>query len=107
MLGETLEGMGYQVTEASTGADALADFLIQPSDVVITDLLMPEVDGFETIRQLKTISPALKVIAMSGGGRIGSGRYLDVAKNLGAEHTLKKPFTRTELVEALHEVLGE
>ncbi len=63
-------------------------------------------EGFETIMHLKKIKPDVKVIAMSGGGRIGPGHYLDLARKLGTVKTLEKPFEFRELAKALVDVLG-
>lgn len=76
-------------------------------DLVITDLIMPEKEGIETIQDLLRRQPRLRIIAMSGGGRGNANDYLPLAKLLGARRTLAKPFTFEELTEAIAGVLAE
>ena len=71
-------------------------------DLVITDLIMPEKEGIETINELRLDFPDIKIIAISGGGNIGADNYLSLAKNLGADMTLSKPFTRDDLTKAVN-----
>ena len=66
---------------------------------------MPEKDGIEIIRELTTEFPNIKIIAISGGGRIGPTDYLHMAKMLGAKRTLTKPIERNDLVKAVKELL--
>lgn len=70
-------------------------------ELVITDILMPEVDGIEVVRSVKRRWPALPVIAMSGGGQIAAGDLLDMIGQLGADHVLKKPVLRGDLLAAV------
>ena len=108
MLRLTLEELGHDVTEAHDGKEGLAAHQLNPVDLVITDLVMPGMEGIETIIELKRCSPALKIIAMSGGGRINAATdYLPTARLLGANRTLAKPFTPQELSAAIAEVLKE
>lgn len=96
----------HQVMTANNGQEALE---IQPSsqfDLVITDLIMPEKEGIEMIVELKRMAPALKIIAMSGGGRNNPTDYLALAKGLGASQTLAKPFTREELLGVVNYTLS-
>jgi DNA-binding response OmpR family regulator len=73
--------------------------------VIITDILMPEQEGFETIRELRRDFPTTGIIAMSGGGQIGSDNLLVIAERLGAQRALQKPFGLQELLDAVHELL--
>ncbi len=91
-LAEVLKRAGYEVHTAPEGATALKLFRQQPFDLVITDLIMPGMEGVETILELRRLAPAVKLIAMSGGGRLGPQDYLPIAKRLGANETLVKPF---------------
>ncbi len=88
----SLEQSGYTVTDAEDGGQGLRAFAAQPAELVITDIIMPDVEGMETIRELRKLSPAVPVIAISGGGRITSDDYLHMAKLLGASAILAKPF---------------
>ena len=96
---------GHQVTEARNGREAMDIYRREQFDVVITDLIMPEQEGLETIQQLKRQNPKVKVIAISGGGRLSANNYLQLAERLGAQRTLAKPFTTEELVKAIAEVM--
>jgi DNA-binding response OmpR family regulator len=95
---------GYAVFDAVHGADGLLQLRKNPVDLVITDMLMPEMDGVETIQQLRRSFPGVKIIAISGGGMASPDHYLKIARKLGAGKTLKKPFTFPELLGAIHEL---
>jgi CheY-like chemotaxis protein len=105
MLGLNLAMMGYAVTEATNGKEALAAQKSEPADLILTDLVMPEKEGIETIGELRKKYPAAKIIAMSGGGRVSAADYLKVAKMMGADFALAKPFTQQELAEAIAKTL--
>jgi len=105
MLRLMLEDAGFAVVEAEHGRKGVELYAGQPTDLVITDIIMPEQEGLETIRSLKHSFPALKIIAMSGGGRICSQNYLDMAIKIGADRILDKPFGRGELLQAIRHVL--
>ena len=97
-----LTAEGYEVVAAEDGQRGLE--LLQDFDdieVVITDLIMPNKEGIETIMDMHKIRPELKVLAMSGGGRGGISSYLSTAKNIGAAATLAKPFRKQELLDAV------
>lgn len=104
-LSTVLKRANHAVIVAGDGAEGMAKLKRQPIDVVITDLLMPNKDGLETIMELGKTSPTTKVIAMSGGGKLQYADYLSVAKHLGAFRTLQKPFTPTVILEAVEEAL--
>ena len=97
---------GYEVEGASNGKDGVASFQRNPVDLVITDIIMPEKDGIETIMDLKRSNKDLKVIAISGGGRAEPENYLHSAKLIGANLTLRKPFTNEEMLRAVRELLS-
>lgn len=103
---EILEDAGHTVVTASDGHRALVAVKAGGIDLVITDIIMPRKEGIETIVELRTHYPLLKVIAMSGGGRVGAMSYLEIAEKLGALHTLEKPFNATALLAAVKTVLG-
>ena len=105
MLRKTLERSGYEVVEAPNGKEGIKRFREMPCDLVITDLIMPEKEGLETISELKEDFPDIKVIAISGGGRVGPNDYLHLAKMLGAQRTLTKPIELPELLKTIKELL--
>ena len=76
-------------------------------DVVITDIIMPEVEGIEVLRTIKKDSPDTRVIAMSGGGRVGNTDFLKIAETLGADAILYKPVTKEGFMKALNTCLPE
>ena len=107
MLRRLLTKGGYEVMEAANGkiaADLLRD---NPADLIITDLIMPDQEGLETIIEFRRDYPAMPIIAMSGGGSVGPSTYLDIAKKLGARRTFTKPFHPADLLAAVHEILKE
>lgn len=104
MLAITLTKMGHEVMEARDGREGLQLSAAEPPDIVITDLIMPEKEGLETIGTLRRTQPEVKIIAMSGGSRDTGIDYLSVAKRLGAMRTLEKPFLPEELAEAIQAV---
>lgn len=104
-LESVLSRDGYDVAGASNGKDGVALFQQDPADLVITDIIMPEKDGIETILDLKRSNPGLKVIAISGGGRAEPENYLHSAKLIGANLTLRKPFTNEAMLEAVRSLL--
>jgi DNA-binding NarL/FixJ family response regulator len=106
-LRQTLENQDHEVVEAINGSAALKLQRSDPADLVITDLLMPEKEGIETIRELKQEFPAVKIIAISGGGPVGNTTYLAMSERFGAEATLLKPFEPADLVKAVERLLAE
>ena len=102
-----LERSGYMVHSTSTGQEALAHFRREAPDLVITDLIMPEVDGLEVIQELRRNDPGVRILAISGGGRVDAEEYLSVARKFGASQVLSKPFTGQELKQAVESALGD
>ena len=108
MLSEALTGEGFQVREASDGRQGIKFYEEQSTDIVITDLVMPEKEGLEMIGEIKRLYPGVKIIAMSGGGRTGAKHnFLKLARALGAQRTLAKPFLHREMLEAITQVLED
>ena len=105
LLRTILEREGYRVVDALDGDKGIRRYQESPTDLVITDLIMPGKEGIETIRDLRREFPHVKIIAVSGGGRIGPDSYLKMAKGVGALRTLSKPFDRLALLKAIEEVL--
>ncbi len=106
IIRQLLENAGYSVMEAPDGKVALWLFKEMPADLIITDIIMPEKEGLETIMELKRDFPKVKIIAISGGGQGSPGQYLSIAKKMGADHTLTKPFEKEELLKAVKNLLG-
>ncbi|MEJ2657360.1 MAG: response regulator [Desulfobacterales bacterium] len=105
MLRQLIERNGHEVKEASEGKEGIKVYRESPTDLIITDLIMPGKDGIETIQELKKDFPDIKIIAISGGGRLGPQDYLHLAKMLGAKRTLTKPIELPELLKAIEELL--
>jgi CheY-like chemotaxis protein len=105
VLRTMLEHAGYEVIEAVNGREGLARYQATPIDVILLDLLMPEQEGLETISALQRLDPTVKIIAMSGGGQTGRMDFLELAAELGAQRTLRKPFSQQALLDAVRELL--
>jgi len=104
-LALTLERAGHRTLQATTGREAIGMIRQKPPDIVLTDIFMPEQDGFEVIMAVRQELPALKIIAMSGAYP-EAPLYLDIAKKLRADQILRKPFTPGQLIAALINVQG-
>ena len=105
LLRDFLERDGYAVMEAENGKIGLELLRENGADLVITDLIMPEKEGIETIRELRKDFSDVKIIAISGGGAIGPETYLQMAKKMGAHRVFEKPFNLQEMSEAIRELL--
>lgn len=97
-----LESAHYDIELADDGKRAIEQIDEWEPDLVITDLVMPDQEGMELIRQLRAAYPALAIIAMSGAR---DGRYLPTAKALGANATLEKPFDPDTLLASVRDVM--
>lgn len=96
-----LERAGHSVHSVGDGPAASKSLVGSAYDVLITDLLMPDHDGIELIRDVRRRYPALKIIAISGGGRIRGRDYLRLAKGMGANTVLEKPFLPADICDAV------
>ena len=105
-LESVISRAGYEVVSAENGKEGVKLFQENPVDLVVTDIIMPEKDGIETIMDLRRANPALMVIAISGGGRSEPENYLHSARLLGANRTMKKPFTNQEMLDTIKELLS-
>jgi len=105
LLSKILERDGFSVITASDGKEGMKKFKIEPVDLVITDLIMPEKEGVELIMELKKGFPDVPIIAISGGGRNSAESYLNIAKLLGADAVLEKPIHKEKLLETVKKVL--
>ena len=99
-----LEQAGYKVEVAANGREALEVQKLRPSQLLITDLFMPDADGFETIERFRKQYPETRIVAISGGGTSMRTDHLPVASEIGAHATLRKPFPFEKLLEALRSV---
>jgi len=105
ILRQALERVGHEVVEASDGRVGIEHQRTRPAEVIITDILMPGQEGFETIRELRRDFPTTGLIAMSGGGQIGCATLLAIAERLGAQCVLQKPFSLRDMLDAVHHLL--
>jgi len=99
LLRSALEAAGYEVTEAANGRIGLELYRHRPADLVITDIVMPKLNGLDMLLELTREFLHAKVIAISGAG--GEKNVLDVAKLLGARQTFQKPFSMPQLLDAV------
>jgi DNA-binding NtrC family response regulator len=103
VLQSMLESDGHTVASAPNGRIAMRMLGEQPFDAVITDLVMPEQEGIETIKQIVESHPGVKIVAMSGAF---GGDYLRIASLLGAHSTLRKPLRLQEVLETVSKLLS-
>jgi DNA-binding response OmpR family regulator len=99
-LVETVAGLGHEALPALTVDQAL-DVIGRGVDAAVVDMLMPDRDGLDFIMAARESHPDLKIIAISGGGRLGASRVLGMARSFGAAAVLPKPFSASELQAAL------
>jgi two-component system chemotaxis response regulator CheY len=102
-----LERSGYSVQSTGQGSEAIVRYKTEKPDLVITDLIMPETDGLEIIQELRRLDPGVRILAISGGGRVDAEEYLAVARKFGAVEVLPKPFTGQELKLAVERALAD
>jgi len=100
-----MAGKGYEIIEASNGKEGMERFRDASPDLIITDIVMPEKEGLETISELRKMAPGIKIIAISGGGRISPESYLSTAAFLGARHVFSKPIDWPEMLRAVANLL--
>ena len=101
MLRTSLQIAGYTVDVARDGRAALLAQRNATADILITDIFMPEADGFEAIDAFRRNFPTTKIIAMSGGAPVMKTNYLDAAGLIGVDAALQKPFEMDELLKLL------
>jgi DNA-binding response OmpR family regulator len=104
-LRRALEDAGHKIAEAVDGRDGVAKFEAMKPDLVLVDLIMPKQEGIETITGLRRHGADVPIVAMSGGGRIGTGTLLEAAAKLGANRTITKPFRIDELLSVIEDCL--
>lgn len=105
-LGRFFAGLGYEVETAADGNEAVAVIDARAPDLLITDINMPDMDGFEILNELRARGSRLPVICMSGGGQLDKQLLLGSASVLGALVTIEKPFELDDLRRAVERVVG-
>ena len=106
LVAQLLRTSGYEVDEASNGRDGIRLYQQAPFDLVVTDLLMPDKDGLEVLIELRSTSPDVKIITISGSNAYGNSP-LNTSRLLGADRTIQKPFNDEQLLQAVREVLEQ
>ena len=101
-----LEDHGFTVIPAGNGIEALRLYREHKPDLVLTDIIMPEKEGIALIRELRQEFPEARIVAMSGGGRIGNSDYVTIATALGADAGLNKPFDDDQLMKTIGALIG-
>lgn len=104
-LGEAFAAAGYEVHAAIDGELGFRRFKAVAPDIVLIDILMPTREGLETIMAMRRERPDTKIIAMSGGGRIGTFEFLTLARRLGADTVIPKPFRLADVLALASETL--
>lgn len=107
MLKQLLEKNGYSVLTAPDGSKGIDLYHSEGARLIITDLIMPVKEGIETIAELIKENPSVKIIAISGGGRLKPDSYLNLAETFGAARTFTKPIDRQALLDAVSEILNQ
>lgn len=102
-----LRSVDMDVVAARDGNEGLQLFDSDPADLVITDILMPNKEGIETITELRARDSDVKIIAISGGGQVAGPKYLKLAESIGANRTLPKPFTPQQVLTIVNELLQD
>ena len=102
-----LRNRGFEVETAENGYKALHAFVARTPDLVLTDIIMPDKEGIETIIEMRRLQPDARIIAMSGGGRGAMRDLLPIAQKLGADRVLAKPFNWEELAAVIHDVTAQ
>lgn len=104
-ISRILHHVGHTVVMAENGRDGITLLQTENPELVITDIIMPDKEGIETIQEIRHLLPDMKIIAISGGARLGNMDYLSMALKLGASEALAKPFDPSELIEAISRCL--
>lgn len=107
MIKKMLERAGHDVDIALNGSDGMELFEKNKPDLLITDIIMPQKDGLEVVLELRKKYPDLKIIAISGGGRIHPEGYLPSAKHFGADLIFQKPLVHKDFLHAVSSLLKD
>ena len=101
-----MEAAGHSVVEAGNGVEGIALRQSQPFDLIVTDIIMPEMDGVQAIKELRQLYPQQKIMAIAGGGRVRREGRLEFARKVGAERVLAKPFSDEEFLASVEQCLA-
>lgn len=104
VLRQLLNREGYETVEAGDGREGVQYSQAASMDVIILDMLLPEQNGLEVIRELREVDPAVPIIAISGCGHTGPLDFFRVAETCGAQRTFQKPFPLRELLQAVRDL---
>jgi DNA-binding response OmpR family regulator len=105
-IAKILRSGGFEVVEAEDGVKGLSQFHRERPDLVITDILMPDREGIATILEIRRGQPSARIIAISGGGRVGRTDFLEMAKSLGGIAVMAKPFLPKDLISHVRNCLS-
>ncbi len=105
IVSRMLTAGGHQVEEAADGRQAIEAYRARPSDLVLADLYLPDIDGVEVIIRLRHEFPDVRILAVSGGGHLGKDDVLEIAANVGAQATLTKPLDQKTLLATVERLL--
>jgi CheY-like chemotaxis protein len=106
MLRSALQIAGYSVGVARNGRQAVQAQRHEPADILITDIFMPDADGFEAIDSFRREFPGTRIVVVSGGAQFTKRDYLPDAALIGVDATLQKPFEIETLLETLKSLPG-
>jgi CheY-like chemotaxis protein len=106
LLELVLQRKGLQVVKACDGREALSLYKKQEFDLVVTDLIMPDKEGIETILEIRAMKRPIRILAISGGGRVDQSMHLNLARSVGADRVLAKPFLPKDFLEVVEELLA-
>jgi CheY-like chemotaxis protein len=107
LLRMLLEQAGHEVLDAANGKLALNLLKTERADLIITDIIMPEMEGIDLIMAIRSVDPRVKIIAISGGGKIDPRLCLNMADKLGADRILQKPFGKSAILSLVAELLAD
>ncbi len=102
---QALTDQGHTLSVAGDGREALSHLALSVPDLLITDVIMPEMDGFELIMKVRRTYPQLRILAISAGGRNRSSTYLDISRTIGADRVLGKPFDLPDLFAVINDLV--
>lgn len=106
LICKALEKSGFEALGAADGKEAIIQFGTHRPEMVITDIIMPDMEGTETITQLRQMDPDVKIIAISGGGFVQPEFYLGLAKKMGADQIIRKPIDLHEMMDKIEALLS-